>query len=368
MKVAKRLKPGYRPSTQTGNNTKKFHMIIKKGQAWKFIRIQALLVNKGCFSTCSLNSILPLCLACLLVTSVKTSGQNIAPPSPPRSADTIIADQSLTLPVVIVNSVNVDHLLRRIKNDTSFYKAFKTLHIVNYEAENQIDIFNRKGKVKASYQSTSRQIRQGDCRMTKIIDQTTTGDFINRKGDFNYTIGGLFASLFFAKGKVCGETNIVNGSMDFKTVGLSGIDKKKEQLKMLFFNPGRKITGIPFIGNKLDLYDKDAMKIYNYRLDTITFGERHGFEFTITPRPGAKGIVIHYMRTVFDAETLDVLYRSYSLRYKAGVYDFDVKMNVSLEHRNGQLVPIHLSYNGNWSVILKKRERARFSASFTNFH
>jgi len=283
------------------------------------------------------------------------------------TGDTIIENQSLSLPVVIVNSVNSGQLLRRIKNDTSFYKAFKTLHVVSYRSDNHIEVYNKKGKVKASYKSKSQQERVGGCRTTKILQQQTTGDFFDHKGHYNYTIGDMFAGLFFADGKVCGETNIVKGNMNFATSGLSGIDKKKQQLKMLFFNPGRKIPGIPFIGDKLDLYDQDALKKYNYRLDTVTYADHHGYEFTITPKPGAHGIVIDYMRTIFDAETLNVLYRSYSLSYKAGVYDFDVKMQVRLDIRNGQLVPIQLYYKGNWSVVLKGRERASFSAKLSDF-
>ncbi|SEA20751.1 hypothetical protein SAMN05192529_110122 [Arachidicoccus rhizosphaerae] len=285
-----------------------------------------------------------------------------------RPGDTILENQNLSLPVVIINSVNSGQLLRRIKNDTTFYKAFKTLHVVSYHSNNHIEIYNKKGKVKASYKSEAEQLRHNNCRTTKILHQETTGDFFDRKGDYNYTIGDMFAGLFFAKGQVCGETNIVKGNMNFETSGLSGINKKKEQLKMLFFNPGRKIPGIPFIGDKLDLYDQDALKKYNYRLDTVTYGNHHGYEFTITPKPGAHGIVIDYMRTIFDAETLNVLYRSYSLSYKAGIYDFDVKMQVRLDMRNGQLVPIQLYYKGNWSVVLKGRERSSFSASFTDFN
>ena len=284
------------------------------------------------------------------------------------SRDTTLADQSLTLPVVIINAVNTSMLLRRIKNDTSFYKAFKTLHIVRYHSDNDIKIYNKKGRVQASYKSKADQLRSAGCRTTMIRSQQSTGDFFNKKGQYNYTIGDLFSGLFFAEGQVCGENNIVAGSMNFATSGLSGIAKKKAQLKMLFFNPGRKIPGIPFIGDKLDLYDQDAVKKYNYRLDTITYNDRHGYAFTITPKPGAHGIVIDYMRTIFDSETMDVLYRSYSLSYKAGVYDFDVKMQVQLAVRNGQLVPIDLHYNGNWSVFLKGRERASFSARLSDFH
>ena len=283
------------------------------------------------------------------------------------SGDTVFENQSLTLPVVIVNSVNSRQLIQRIKNDTSFYKAFKTLRIVRYHSDNHIEVYNKKGKIKASYTSQANQLRSGGCRTTQIIHQTSTGDFFNKKGDYNYMIGDLFSGLFFARGKVCGENNIVKGHMDFATSGLSGIEKKKEQLKMLFFNPGKKIPGIPFIGDKLDLYDEDALKKYNYRLDTVTYDSHLGYVFTISPKPGARGIVIDYMRTIFDAASLDVLYRSYALSYKAGVYDFDVHMEVKLGIRNGQLVPVHLYYKGNWSVVFKGRERASFIADLSNF-
>jgi len=310
-----------------------------------------------------------LALICFLgMTTTPCHAQFVNQPDSLRPGDTILANESLTLPVVIVNSVNAGQLIRRIKNDTSFYKAFKTLHILSYHSDNHIEVYNKKGKVKASYKSQADQVRQDGCRTTQITSQKTTGDFFDRKGNYNYTVGELYAGLFFTKGKVCGENNIVKGQMNFETSGLSGIEKKKEQLKMLFFNPGRKIPGIPFIGDKLDLYDKDALKKYNYRLDTITYGDHHGYEFTITPKPGARGVVMDFMRTIFDAETLNVLYRSYSLSYKAGVYDFDVKMQVRLDVRQGHLVPVQLYYKGNWSVLFKGRERSSFSATLSDFH
>ncbi|MFX6759511.1 hypothetical protein ABTH30_21705, partial [Acinetobacter baumannii] len=80
----------------------------------------------------------------------------------------------------------------------------------------------------------------------------------------------LYASLFFTKGTICGEDNIVKGRMRSLS-DKKGMDKHKEQLKMLFFNPGKKIPGIPFIGDKLDLYDDRAHRLYDYRLDIVEF-------------------------------------------------------------------------------------------------
>lgn len=182
----------------------------------------------------------------------------------------------------------------------------------------------------------------------------------------------LYAGLFFTKGTVCGENNIVKGR-NLSTSGKSGIDKHKEQLKMLFFNPGKKIPGIPFIGNKLDLYDESAHELYDYRLDIIEYHGALAYEFSIKPKEDLgflknDRVVVDQMVTWFDQKTLEVLGRNYSLSYKAGFYDFDVSMEVEMTRFAGLLVPKVLRYKGNWDVIFKKRERAIFTATLFDFN
>ena len=72
--------------------------------------------------------------------------------------------------------------------------------------------------------------------------------------------------IFFTVGLVCGEDNIVAGK-EFSLNGKSGIEKHKEQLKMLFFNPGKKIRGIPLMGNKTSIYDDDMASSYDMSVD-----------------------------------------------------------------------------------------------------
>ena len=279
----------------------------------------------------------------------------------------LVGSDSLTLPSVIVHSgLNTGMLLRRIKQDSSFYKAFKTLHVVGYVADNDIWMKDRRGHVEATYRSRIRQIRSGGCRTMQVLSQETTGDMLDKNGKFNYMTAQMFGGLFLTYGKICGETNIV-GNMQFDLSGKSGIEKHKEQLKMLFFNPGRKIPGIPFIGNKLDLYDDNAREKYSYRLDTVTFFGHPTYRFSITPRPAAGGIVIDNMTTWFDTGTMDVLGRTYAMSYHAGLYGFDVKMNVRLSNINGLLVPVDMHYDGSWSVVLKGRETGTFHAVLSDF-
>ena len=286
---------------------------------------------------------------------------------------TILVDKrKMVLPEVIVrNNFDYKKLLKQIKEDTTFYKAFKNLRILNYTSFNDIKMLDKGGAVKASLFSKTQQVRSNGCRSMKVLQEETTGDFYTTNHEYNYFTGKLYASLFFTTGKVCGETNIV-ANTKITTDGKSGIEKHKEQLKMLFFNPGKKINGIPFVGgDKLDLYDDRAHKLYDYRLELEDYHGVSCYMFSITPKedlgPQADDIVVDGMTTWFDEKTLEVLGRNYSLSYKAGLYDFDVSMEVEMTHYKDLLVPKVLRYKGNWDVIFKKRERGVFTATLFDF-
>ena len=100
-------------------------------------------------------------------------------------------------------------LIHQIVNDTTFYKAFRNLRVLNYESINTIQMFDKKNRNIASLDSRTKQIRKDGCRTMEVVEEHTTGDFYNSTHGYNYMTAELYASLFFTKGKVCGESNIV---------------------------------------------------------------------------------------------------------------------------------------------------------------
>lgn len=273
--------------------------------------------------------------------------------------------------VVVRTDINVPKFIERVKNDTTFYKAFKNLRVLGFKSLNDIRIVDRKGKQKASMESQTRQQRKDDCRTMETISETTTGDFYTGNGSYNYYTAELYAGLFFTKGKVCGEDNLVAGTT-FDARGKKGLARHKEQLKMLFFNPGKKIPGIPFIGNKINVFDPDVAAYYDFLIDQVEYEGRPCYLFTVKAKQTLSGsqknkIVIDDMITWFDARTMEVLARNYSLSYDTGVYDFDVSMEVQLTKFGDYLVPKTLRYKGNWDVVMKKRERGFFTATLFDF-
>lgn len=273
--------------------------------------------------------------------------------------------------VVVGTDINVARFIRRVKDDTTFYKAFRNLRVLGFTSLNDIRIMDKNGKQKAGLQSRTRQNRARGCRTMQVINEITQGDFYNKSREYNYYTAELYAGLFFTRGEICGENNIVKGT-SFSSKGKNGLEKSKEQLKMLFFNPGKKIPGIPFIGDKINIFDPDIAKYYDFLIDQGEYEAKPCYIFSIKAKEDLSGsernkIVVDNMITWFDAKTMEVMARNYRLSYDAGVYDFDVQMEVQMTKFGNYLVPKLLRYNGNWDVMFKKRERGVFTATLFDF-
>jgi hypothetical protein len=272
--------------------------------------------------------------------------------------------------VVIRSDLNVIDFLHRIKNDTSFYKAFRNLRILGFTSFNDIKMMDKKGRINASLLSKTKQNRQDGCRTMEVLEEKATGDMY-KNGSLNYYTAELYAGLFFTKGKICGDNNIVKG-VERNVRNKSGIEKHKEQLKMMFFNPGKRIPGIPFIGDKIDIFDPEVSKLYDFSIDMEEMNGQDCFVFRIHPRPDLTSsekdqIVFDDITTWFNSKTMEIVARNYDLSYDTPAYDFKVHMEVQMTRFGNYLVPQVLRYNGNWDVAFKKRERGIFTATLFDF-
>jgi hypothetical protein len=270
--------------------------------------------------------------------------------------------------VVINNKLNIPAFIEHIKNDSSFYKAFRNLRVLGFTAINDIRMNNSDGKVKAGLHSTTKQIRTDNCRKMETLEEQVTGDMYDDQHNFNYYTAQMYASLFFTKDSVCGENNIVAGR-EFSTAGKSGMEKHKEQLKMLFFNPGKRINGLPFISNKTAIYDDDMAEKYDMSIDAAIFNNSSCYVFKQKVKPESKnGVIVDEMITWLDDKTFEIVARNYTLNYDAAVYDFKVQMEVVMTTFGEYRVPSLIRYIGNWKAIFKPRERGVFTATLFDFN
>jgi hypothetical protein len=274
--------------------------------------------------------------------------------------------------VVVRNNLDVPKFMQRVQLDTSFYKAFKNLHVLGFSSLNDIRMMGKSQQSLATLQSRTRQVMLQNCRHTEILQEHATGDIYDNNHQWNYYTAELYAGLMFANDTICGEDNIVQGDA-LRTSGKSGIEKHKEQLKMLFFNPGKEIPGIPFIGDKIAIFEPEQAKRYDFSIDMQSYQGENCYVFIVKAREDLNSsernnVVINEMTTWFNANSLEIVARSYDLSYDAGVYDFDVQMQVELTHFHEYLVPKLIRYNGNWHALFKKRERGIFTATLFDFN
>lgn len=304
-------------------------------------------------------------LLLLIVTCIvqRSAAQN------PAASDTVSVDRKLIIlsEVVVSNRLNVPLFIERVKSDSTFYKAFRNLHLVNYRAINDVRMLTSEGQFQASLFSKTRQIRNSGCRRMEVEEEHSTGDFYNSTGGYNYYTAEMYAGLFFTRGIICGESPVV-GNYQFSLEGKSGMEKHKEQLKMLFFNPGKRISGLPFMSGKTAVYDDEMAAYYDFSVDMEAYNHHSCYVFRQKVKPGAEDdVVLDEMVTWFDDKTFEVVARNYSLSYKAAVYDFQVNMEVQMTHCGDKLVPGLIRYVGNWKALFKKRERGVFTATLYDF-
>lgn len=274
--------------------------------------------------------------------------------------------QGLELDEVMIKAVqqgfDVKAFINRVRQDTTFYKAFKSLHLVRFTQYNDIQVEDKKDETKASLNSVTKQDRQNGCRTMKVVSEKTTGDFYNKKKEYNYYTAKLYAHLFFTNGKVCNENNIVGNGV------YKGSRKYEEQLRVLIFNPGQRIKGIPGIGDNVALFDEPTVSKYDFKLSRREYNGVECYIFTASPKSDYRNkVVINELKTWFRASDYAIVARNYSLSFRTLVYDFDVDMKVKLKKAGNYLVPYEVNYRGNWHALTKPREIVKFTAIFTDF-
>ncbi len=277
-----------------------------------------------------------------------------------RDASSIFSQPVQLDSFVISNGFDVNAFIARVRVDSTFYKAFKSMRLIPYTAANNILVFGKIGDTIASMHSKTRQKIVDGCRITVTDEEQIAGDFYRRKGNYKYYTAELFAHLFFAPEPRCNEKDIVAGSLEVK--GEGPMAKSEYQLKHLIFNPGSKVEGIPFMGARESIFNPEEAEKYDFKIARENFEGFSCYVFRITPKPGYEHKVIYNeLTTWFRVKDYTIVARNYSLSYHTMVYDFDVNMKVRTSQIGNKLYPTFISYDGNWHIFSQKRERVKFT-------
>ena len=103
--------------------------------------------------------------------------------SPLFAQDSLVTVQNKTVTlkeVVVRSNLNVPAFIDRIKEDTTFYKAFRNLKVLGYTALNDIRMQDKSGEVKASLNSRTQQHTGNGCRWMTVQEEKTAAGEIRR--------------------------------------------------------------------------------------------------------------------------------------------------------------------------------------------
>jgi hypothetical protein len=269
--------------------------------------------------------------------------------------------------VVIKAERNLDanYFINQTLQDKTFYKAFKNLRKTQFHAENDIQFYNDKNNILASYKSQTIQVINKNCTILEEKNKQHTGNFYTSNGNYNYYTMQVFAQHFFRFDTICNvqfndtTTQFIQDEMQNREV----------QMRTLIFNPGKKLN-IPIIGHKMAIFSKAMIPYYNYSIQSTFYNGVPAYLFEVTIKPEWNyteyndKTVIKSFKTYFNKQSKQVLARKYNMEYHHWLFDFDINMEIELQEKNNVFMPKKIKYNGQWDIPFKKKEIAIFNIQF----
>ena len=272
----------------------------------------------------------------------------------PDTIRTIVIDSAVN---IRSHKLNAQDFIDAVLADTGFYKAFRNMKRYGFIAENRIYTYDKNNRVDGKiYRKIKHSVVGGKPKIEYVVKRDS-GSMYKSNGKYQLYTVEMFDYIFtnaynsdFASGESLSGSGGKNGSY-------------KDKLKTLIFHPGHKVTGLPFISGKTEIFSEDMKDYYFYQfsrgkyLDSIPV-----YRFRVVRKPSISDndVVIKELTTIFDTRTFQILGRYVDLKYSNFLFSFDIQMNIELNNINGTLLPAKITYQGNWDIPLHKTERASF--------
>lgn len=273
-----------------------------------------------------------------------------------------------SLVITAYSDFDADDFIKKVVEDTTLYKAFKNLRYYPHNVTAKVVAFNKGGKEKGLLMREGRQHVKNRRMWTTVTSQKTNGKMYSRKGKAKYYTVTMFDKVFFPSDTVPVSNNIGNYSFD-ADVG-TRTEKHKNNLKIMMFNPGQEIMGVPFIGKKMEIFSDDMIQYYDYRLWSHDYKDSIPcLAFTCEAKPEFKDkhTVIKDLTSYFDEETMEIMARDYRLSYYNALFNFDVSIVVEMDRVEGKLVPSVIKYTGFWDIPMNRAEIISFKIENSNY-
>jgi hypothetical protein len=272
----------------------------------------------------------------------------------PDTIRTIVIDSAIN---IRSHKLNAQDFIDAVLRDTGFYRAFQDMKKFSFLAENRIYTYDNHNRINGKIYRKIQYSRINGKHKTEYLAKKDSGEIYKSNGKyelytlemFDYIINNSYNSDYSAGQEISGSS--------------TKDESYKSKLKTLIFAPGHKVTGIPFISSKSEIFSKDMRQYYLYQfargkyLDSIPV-----YRFRVVRKPSISDndVIITELTTIFDMRTFQILGRYVHLKYSNMFISFDVQMNIELTKVDGELLPAKVTYQGTWDIPFHKTERASF--------
>lgn len=266
----------------------------------------------------------------------------------------------------------LEGFFRQVMEDTTFYHAFLNTRYHAHAVRSRLDVRDRKSRETAGLYREGRLVRSGPMAELVLDSMHERGRLRGSDGDMRFLTAEMYDDVFFPKERWQASNIIAVRQQEISRE--SRFEKYKSELKKFMFNPGQEIASVPFIGDKLDLFAADMAPLYTFSVDDAFVDGRPCWLFTALAKDKVDGreadtddTVIKRMLTWFDQSTMMVLAREYRIQHEGILLDFDIRIQVENGVVEGDLVPRHVRYDGDWDIPFKRRELVRFDLVYSDW-
>jgi hypothetical protein len=299
-----------------------------------------------------------LLLCFFLCFSTRTFSQEIDRFNP----DTIKTIQLDSTVQITAQKFGIETFINAIITDNTFYQAFRNMKKYTFVAENRVYSYDKKNKVDGRIYRKIKHNNDGPYKM-EYLAKEDAGKLYKRNGKYHLYTMEMFDYIFMNSQN---SDLLTEGPMTTGAKGKGSNEGYKDKLKTLIFSPGKPIKGLPFIGNKTQLFTANMRQYYDYSYDSGVYLDSipvYRFKVAIKndiSRGTKDDLMIKTLTTIFDKRNFAILGRYVDMKYSNMLFDFDVQMNIEMSYFDGEKLPTKITYQGNWDYPMKKEERASF--------
>lgn len=258
------------------------------------------------------------------------------------------------------NGFSIEDFVEYVKQDTTFYMAFKHLRYYTHKYNSELNIFDKNGNQKAVIKKWGTHYTRDNKAWIVNDSVYHSGRLFKKNGDNRYYTVEAFDDIFF-------PNDTINVSLKISKDKNENESKDMRDARTIGFSVGSDDTEQNKGGasKKLAIFDISMQQYYDYIISDTIYKNKDCYSFIVQIKENLsskdkKEALIRKIVSFFDKENFHIMYREYEFVYNHLLFDLDMNVAVYMDYVNKKHVPVYIYYKGFWKVVFYKAERSEF--------